>query len=210
MKRVPIRRTDVEKVQAGDYFDGVKRYYDQVSEITVVKVFSGEFYVTADPGEMLCTILGSCVAACIRDPVTKIGGMNHFLLPGSTTSQGDSARFGAFAMEQLINEILKLGASRERLEMKVFGGGNVIDSSAMIGDKNATFVKKFLKDEGFKIASEHLGGKHPRRIHYFPETGKVFMRVLHRKEDDQKVLKEEKQYQSKITKRQGKTDVELF
>lgn len=209
MTHIPIRRTDSERVQVGDYYDGVKRYFDQVSEITVVKVFSGEYYVTADRGEMLVTILGSCVAACIRDPDLRVGGMNHFLLPGVDGATGESARFGAFAMEQLVNEIIKLGGKKNRLEVKVFGGGNVINNSAMIGDKNAEFVCKFIKDEGMKIASQDLGGKQPRRIHYFPDTGRVMMRKLNRKED-LRIVDEESVYATKVKKKTKASDVELF
>ncbi len=212
MKKVPIRRTDTEKNQAGDYYDGVKRYYDQVSELTIVKVFSGDCYVTNQPGEMIVTILGSCISACIRDPVTNIGGMNHFLLPGENqgdSGKGNAARFGAFAMEELINGIMKLGGKRERFEVKVFGGANVIESSAMIGTKNVEFVRRYLKDEGLRIASEDMGGDYPRRIHYFPDTGRLMMRKLRRK-DDMKIIAEEKAYQSKIEKAKPTTGVELF
>lgn len=215
MQKVPIRRTDTEKVQVGDYYDGVKRYYDQNLEMTVVKLMTGDCYVTAEPREMLVTILGSCISVCARDPVAKIGGMNHFLLPGSMKSgvvKGDagySTRFGAFAMEELINGILKLGGHKDRMEIKVFGGGNVINNSAMIGSKNANFAKEFLKMEGFKIAAEDVCGEYPRRIHYFPDTGKVMMRKLQRKEDF-RIVEEEKKYQQKIGDKKPKTEVELF
>ncbi len=209
--RVPMRRTDREKVQAGDYYDGNKRYYDQIAEITVIKLFSGECYVTSEPGEMIATILGSCVSACIRDPIAGVGGMNHFLLPGSSNiSREESMRFGAFAMEQLINELLKIGGKKERFEVKVFGGGNVIESSAKIGDKNAIFVREYLKREGLRIHAEDLGGTLPRRIHYFPENGKIMMRKLKRK-DDLRIIEEEKRFevQAEHTAHDG-GDVELF
>ena len=203
----PQRRTDKEKAQAGDYYGGPDRYYDQVSEITVVKLYSGDYYATATPGEMIMTILGSCVAACIRDPHVNIGGMNHFLLPGDTHAENSldpSTRYGAFAMEKLINEILKLGGRRERLEVKLFGGANVINNSTMIGAKNVEFVRRYVKEEGLRVAAEDLGGTQPRRLHYYPDTGKVMMRALRRK-DDLRIVEEESAYEQKLT-HSGSTD----
>lgn len=216
MRKVPIRRTDTEKVQAGDFYDGIKRYYDQNLELTVVKLMTGDCYVTNEPHEMLVTILGSCVSACIRDPVAGVGGMNHILLPGSgdvdKAVRGDpgySTRFGVYAMEELINGILKLGGRKERLETKIFGGGNVIKNSALIGTKNIKFVKEFLKNERISIHAEDVGGSHPRRIHYFPDSGKVRMRALLRK-DDLRIVEEEKTYQREVVKHKDEQDVELF
>ena len=115
-----------------------------------VKIFSGDWHVSTKANEVLITILGSCVSACIRDPIAGIGGMNHFLLPGdeSVVAQvSDAARYGVFAMESLINGILKAGGRKDRLEFKVFGGGNVINNSQKIGSKNAAFIRNFLKNE---------------------------------------------------------------
>lgn len=208
------RKTDREKKQVGDYFTGSNRYYDQNLELTVIKIHSGDWYVNDDKGEMIVTILGSCIAACIRDPKIQIGGMNHFLLPSSTAKSfsdtGDtSTRYGMFAMEVLINEILKRGGSRARLEAKVFGGGNVIESSAMIGDKNVAFVIDYLESEHIPILASDLGDTYPRRVHYFPDTGKVLMRRLRRKEDFQ-IVKEEKAYESSLIKKPNEGDAELF
>ncbi len=207
------RRTNAEKVQVGDYFAGSDRYYDQVSETTVVKVFSGDCYTTANNGEMLVTILGSCIAACIRDPLAQVGGMNHFLLPDSNNVGDAPTRYGAYAMEKLINDLLKKGAQKSRLEIKVFGGGNVIKSSAMIGDKNVKFIRDYLGKEGLRIIQEDLGGTSPRRIHYYPDTGKVMMRKLNRKEDYEQVEQEESTYEKAITiksKKEVEGQVELF
>lgn len=210
------RRAEREGTVVGDYFDQkVRRYFDEVQEYTVVKVFSGECYIADKPGEMMVTILGSCVAACIRDPEMGIGGMNHFLLPGGDShaekmAKTDAAnRYGSYAMEELINGLLSRGAKRNRLEIKLFGGGNVIDSSAMIGDKNVRFVRQFLRNEGLPIATENLGGDLPRRIHYYPDTGKVMMRTLQRK-SDMRIVAEEKKYAEKITKKEVEGDIELF
>lgn len=178
----------------------------------VVKLFSGDWHVSPKPGEMIATILGSCVSACIRDPYAKIGGMNHFLLPGSEaiiTKASDAARYGVFAMESLINGILKAGGRKDRLEVKVFGGGNVIDSSARIGSKNAAFIRDFLKQEGLQIAAEDLEGDLPRRLHYYPDTGKVLMRRLKRKED-MAVVADEKRYVESIAKKPIEGEIDLF
>ena len=149
-----------------------RRFFDTTHSAWMVKVFPGEFYVTRQPDEILVTVLGSCVSACIRDPVIGVGGMNHFMLAkGHSGGWGDdpqSARFGNFAMEKLINELIKAGCSRERMEIKVFGGGNVIDASTAIGSDNAEFVLRYLEAEGLRCAAEDLGGSYPRRIHYYP------------------------------------------
>ena len=176
-----------------------------------VKLISGDCYVS-EKGEILDTILGSCIAACIRDPILRVGGMNHFLLPGSETmvaKLSDAARYGVFAMEQLINGLLKIGARKDRLEVKVFGGGNVINNSARIGSKNAEFVRQFLSDEGLRIVSEDLEGDAPRRVHYYSDTGKVLLKKLSRK-DDMGVLEEEKRYSNKLITRPVEGDIDLF
>lgn len=210
-RNIPIRRTDVEKTQVGDYYDGVDRYFDHNSEKVVVKLMSGDCYATADRNEMIVTILGSCIAACVRDPITNVGGMNHFLLPGDFESSAlnESARYGTFAMEKLINQILNLGGKKDRLEIKIFGGANVIENSSMIGQKNVNFIKNFLKADGFTIASEHVGGTAPRRIHYYPDSGKVMMRLLKRKED-MKVVQKEEVFRSSLRKNPLEGEIELF
>lgn len=189
--------------QESDYNDGDKKYFDHGSEQTVVKIYSGDCYVAKKKGEMLMTILGSCVSACIRDPVTGIGGMNHFLLPKvnheSLLDTMGTTRYGAFAMEKLINEILKLGGRKERLEVKLFGGGNINNNSKMIGDENVKFIKEYVKNENLNVVAEHLGGNTPRRVHFFPDSGKVMIRVLQGLED-MAIVEKEKALQEKVTK----------
>jgi len=194
-----------------DLLSDNKRVYDPQTGMDIVKIFSGDWYVTDKANEMVATILGSCVAACIRDPVLGVGGMNHFLLPGDTNNvpENEAARYGVFAMESLINGILKKGGQKNRLEIKVFGGGNVIKNSAKIGSKNAAFVRSFLKNEGLKITSEDLEGEYPRRVHYYPSTGKVMLRKLQRK-DDMKIIEQEKAYQQKIVAKPVEGDIDLF
>lgn len=195
-----------------EYFHGSKRFYDPKEKVTVIKIFSGDWYVSTSKDEMVSTILGSCVSACIRDPHIGVGGMNHFLLPGDKTmdnKHSDAARYGMFAMERLINGIMKAGGNKERLEVKVFGGGNVTRNSARIGSRNAEFIRDFLRKEGLRKVSEDLEGEHPRRVHYYPSTGKVMMRLLLRK-DDLVVAQEEYFYERGIMNKPIAGDIELF
>jgi chemotaxis protein CheD len=163
----------------------------------LVKVYPGEYQVTSKPDETLVTVLGSCVSACIRDPVTGFGGMNHFMLAedqdGKWGSEVMSARYGNYAMEKLINELIKSGCPRERMEIKVFGGGNVIDSRQAVGTKNSEFVLRYLGDEGLKCTAKDLGGDFPRRIQYTPATGRVVRRLLGRT-DANPIAHDETQY----------------
>lgn len=208
-ERLAQEKRNKQEMPVAEYFKGNKRFHDDAEDIDVVKIFSGDWYVSTQGGEMLATILGSCVSACIRDPICRIGGMNHFLLPGDDSEMSDSARYGVFAMESLINGILTNGGQKHRLEVKVFGGGNVINNSARIGSKNAKFIREFLKKEGYRIASEDLEGDHPRRLHYFPDTGKVMMRLLKRKED-MAVVEEEDRYKKEIMAHSNDSNIELF
>lgn len=192
------------------------RYYDARVGMNVVMVLPGRHHVTVSPNEMIVTLLGSCVAACIRDPIAAVGGLNHFLLPesesGSWGKTVDAAmRYGNHAMETLINDIIKLGGSRSRLEVKVFGGARVIEgaSTLSVGQKNVEFVQEYLKNEGFDIAAAHLGGGMPRRIHYFPITGRVQMRQLKRA-TDKDLFNKEMTYRSQIRVDDHEDEAELF
>ncbi len=216
MKEIPIRHSDREPNQVGDYYDKkLKRYYDHVSERTVVKLYTGDCYATSDPQELLVTILGSCVAVCARDPIAMIGGMNHILLPGSGTQtvlnkmSTEATRYGAFAMEKLINSILKKGGDKSRLEVKMFGGAQVMASASMIGDRNIEFVTDYLRNEELKIAAKDVGGTLPRRIHYYVDTGKVQVRRLKRK-DDLVIVEKENAFTSKETSSKKEANFELF
>jgi chemotaxis protein CheD len=146
-----------------------------------VHLIQGECRVSADPAVVLATTLGSCVAACIRDPVAGVGGMNHFLLPQSDDAEGlVSLRYGAFAMELLVNGLLGAGAKRGRLQAKLFGGGRLSDGLSDIGDKNSRFARDFLEREGIAFAGGSLGGAQARRIQFWPVTGRVRQLVLAR------------------------------
>ena len=190
-----------------------RRAADRDPNVKVTTLISGDYFVTDQPHQMIVTILGSCVAACMRDPVMKIGGMNHFLLPEnpdlSLRHSDDATRYGAYAMEQLINGIIKLGGLKQRLEVKVFGGGNVMKSSTMIGARNIAFVRAFLKKEGLPIVSEDLGDTYPRRLRYYPDTGKVMLLKLKRKGDDA-VLAKEASFIQTLAAKPVEGSIELF
>ena len=140
-----------------------------------VHIVQGEHYVTEDPEVVLTTILGSCVAACLRDPVAGVGGMNHFLLPGGDPRKGDedSVRYGVHAMELLVNALLAKGARRERLEAKLFGGARLITGLTDVGEMNATFAEEFLRREGLNHVGGSLRGDAGRRIQYWPGSGRA-------------------------------------
>ncbi len=190
-----------------------RRIFDSESGSWVVRIPPGEYYVTSKRDEVIATILGSCVAACVRDPQKGIGGMNHFMLPqggaGSWGDDGQSTRYGNFAMEKLLNELIKAGCVRERLEIKVFGGGNVTNARTLIGTQNVQFVLDYLKSEGLPIAAQDLGGTLPRRIHYNPQNGRVVRRLMKTMESDL-LIKEETDYQKSISSKKIAGDIELF
>lgn len=191
---------------------GGRRFYDSASASWIVKVFPGEYYVTSKADEVLVTVLGSCVSACIRDLRLGIGGMNHFMLAEGTRGgwgASESTRYGNFAMEKLINELLKAGCSRETMEIKVFGGGNVTDTNNAIGTQNAEFVLRYLRDEGLRYAAQDLGGQQPRRIHYYPSTGRVVRRLLGGTETFN-VTREETAYAQSLRSKKTAGDIELF
>jgi len=144
-----------------------------------IHVGQGEHHVTSDPDAMLTTILGSCVSMCLRDPATGVGGMNHFLLPeGAGFGTDAGRRYGAYAMEVLINDCLKAGASRERLEAKLFGGGRMFDSLRDVGVANADFAERFLRDEGIAVVGSSLRGTGGRRVQYWPASGRALQRPV--------------------------------
>jgi chemotaxis protein CheD len=207
-----------EKVQGGQAEEVEhRRWFDPNFKIMAVKVLPGEHYVSTAGQEMIVTVLGSCVAACIWDQRLKIGGMNHFMLPESNSDGAPvdkSMRYGNYAMEQLINDLMRRGARRESLEIKVFGGGNVLTgmgagSGMPIGDRNAAFVHRYLREEGLRIAAEDLGGQHPRRIHFFPRIGKV-IRLFLKKDVERAVLNREMSYRTRLKDVPVEGDVELF
>ena len=158
-------------------------YYDRTFDTDAAKILPGEYYFTCKD-MLIVTVLGSCVSACIRDRVSGIGGMNHFMLPdggGDADSPvSASMRYGTYAMEVLINDLLKAGARRENLEAKVFGGGNVLRGfiAINVGERNAQFVRYYLRAENIRIVAEDLNDIYPRKVYFFPLTGKVLVKKL--------------------------------
>lgn len=139
-----------------------------------ITVMRGEYHVVLEGDVVLTTILGSCVAACIRDPYARTGGMNHFLLPGSGgRSSLDAQSYGVHLMELLVNGLLQRGAMRHRLEAKLFGGARTIDGLSDIGAMNASFAETFLRNEGISVVGGDLGGDRGRRVEYWPLTGRA-------------------------------------
>ena len=144
----------------------------QVCE-TIIPVIQGQFRVSNSRTEVLSTVLGSCVAACLFDPVAKVGGMNHFLLPGSDPGAGNNIKYGAHSMEQLINGMLKLGAARHRIEAQLFGAGSIGGNFGHIGENNARFANDFVRAEGFALKKSDLGGGTGRRLKFYPGLGEA-------------------------------------
>ncbi|OPX54110.1 chemoreceptor glutamine deamidase CheD [Oceanospirillum multiglobuliferum] len=191
-----------------------KIYFDRSFDCQVAKILPGEFYVTSS-NMAISTVLGSCVSACIRDKKLHIGGMNHFMLPGNSDVYNPlsaSARYGSYAMEMLINDILKRGASRENLEAKVFGGGNVLASmtTSNVGKRNAQFVLDYLKFESIPVVAQDLLDTCPRKVIFFPTTGKVLMKRLHNEQIDREVQTVEKLYSQSLGQAPVSNDIELF
>lgn len=190
-------------------------YFDRTFNCDAAKISPGEYYYT-DKDMLIVTVLGSCVSACIRDTRSGIGGMNHFMLPESGSADRDSPvsesmRYGTYAMEVLINQLLRNGARRENLEAKIFGGGNVLRSFTTnnVGDRNAAFVKKYLKDEGIKVTGEDLLDIFPRKVYYFPKTGKVLVKKL-KQLNNYTLVKREQAYSSKLQTNEVGGDIDLF
>ena len=196
-------------------FSDISRYWDRQREIYAAKILPGEYYVTTNK-ELIVTVLGSCVSACIRDPAMAIGGMNHFMLPASADMSASSfnslaTRYGNFAMEKLINDILKNGGRREALEIKLFGGGKVIAhmNHADVGNRNIQFAREYVAMEGFNVAAEDLGDIFPRKVVYDPISGKVQIKKL-RKLHNETVAQREQGYLETIIEAPAAGDIELF
>ena len=200
-------------------FEKIQRYWDPGLSHWNAKILPGEYYVTRSD-EAITTVLGSCISACIRDPAAQVGGMNHFMLPEDSSSgdgnrwldpvAGLATRYGSHAMESLINELLKLGASRSRFEIKLFGAGRILASVTDVGARNIEFVHEYLKTEGFRAMAEDLGDIFPRRVAYFPTSGKVKVRRL-RPLEATAIAERERKYLTDIgTGASQGGDVELF
>jgi chemotaxis protein CheD len=192
------------------------RFYSQKLKKTVVMLMAGEYYATQD-GEVLYTVLGSCIATCIYDDERNMAGMNHFLLPGMLRPDEMLScrvgRYGMFAMELLIGELIKLGARRESLRAKVFGGGRVLQFRKDDGDvtgSNIRFAKKFLELEGIPTATADLGGNSGRKILFFSDTHRVLLKRFDMTKET-RAFEDERTYKNKVfQKRLEKSPVVMF
>lgn len=199
---------------AGEPIFSPNLYFDNSFDIEAAKILPGEYYVTKRD-MVLVTVLGSCVAACIRDKVSGIGGMNHFMLPDgnrdSDNPNNASARYGTYAMEMMINQLMKMGARRSNLEAKIFGGGSVIRGlkTINVGQRNAEFAVSYLKTEGITIASQDLLDVCSRKVYFFPNSGRVLVKKL-RTMHNETIFAREQAYGDKLRAVDIQGDVELF
>ena len=193
-----------------EIFAHINRYRDRTNNCIAAKLMPGEFYISKNR-EMITTVLGSCVSACIYDPTMRIGGMNHFMLPACTSARNneESARYGLFAMESLINELLKNGCRKSNLRVKLFGGGQIIQNMSDIGKKNIQFARTFLHAEGLVLEASDLGLIYPRKVNFYPHTGKAMVKRL--KTLHNSVIQDrEKQYFASLNKEELAGEIELF
>lgn len=190
-----------------------QKYFDRRINDETIFVLPGNHFVQMSGQNSISTLLGSCVSACIRDTTSQAGGLNHFLLPvqDSSESNGQSMRYGVYAMEVLINDLLKSGSKKVNLQAKIFGGAKVISTSAAttVGTENSDFVREYLKSENIPIVAEDLGGDTPRRIYFYPHNGKVSVLKVVSIESNQ-IREREQEMRMAALKQKKSGDVELF
>ena len=197
-------------------FEAINRYWDARSQSIAAKILPGEYYVTLN-AELITTVLGSCVSACIRDRILGIGGMNHFLLPlnkgeawsAKTEIASLPNRYGNYAMEHMINDILKNGGKKKNLEVKIFGGSQIIQGMTSIGESNINFVRNYLEVEELNIVAADVGGVNPRKVNYFPKTGKVMVKRIRELHNDT-IVKRETAYIESLGEEASQGSVDLF
>lgn len=211
----PPASQKMEKCLRG--FHNINRYWDRTHDIFAAKILPGEYYVTSN-NEAIVTVLGSCVSACVRDTIFGIGGMNHFMLPldrsakrTDISAMSNAGRYGNFAMEKMINDILKHGGSRENLEVKIFGGGRVLQNmqSLDVGNGNINFVREYIETEHLQLVGEDVGDIYPRKVIYFPLTGKAKVKKL-RQMHNNTIIERETSYMSTLEVKPEESDIELF
>jgi len=197
-------------------FESINRYWDARNQTIAAKILPGEYYVTSGQ-ELITTVLGSCVSACIRDRITGVGGMNHFLLPLSPGETWSSAteiislanRYGNYAMEHLINDILKNGGKKNNLEIKIFGGSQIIHGMSDIGASNIEFVRNYAAVEGLDIVAADVSGTNPRKVVYYPHSGRVMVKRI-RELHNSTILKRESAYIESLGDKSQEGEIELF
>lgn len=199
-----------------EHFSHVRRMRDNRFPHEIASILPGEFFVSREP-MVVYTVLGSCISACIRDPIAGVGGMNHFMLPAPKEHQsgdawgGESTRYGSFAMEQLINGILMRGGKKQRLEIKLFGAGKIYEGNIDVGARNTEWVLHYLKEEGLPIAKSDLGDVFPRKVYYFTDSGRVLMKKIERIKN-RTIFERENEYEKNLRQeqQQPQSDVTLF
>jgi len=194
-------------------FSHIRRMQDTRFPYEIAVILPGEYFVSSEP-RVVYTVLGSCISVCLRDPLVHVGGMNHFMLSAPTSGGGhdswaDSGRYGSFAMEMLINDILKRGGRKERLEAKVFGGGKIYDGAMDIGAANAAWALDYLEREGVPLMKANVGDVCPRKVYFFTDSGKVLLKKLDRLVA-KAIAEEEGQYQRKLQRAPVESEVTLF
>ena len=212
---VAERRRVAQPLQPLPGFEHLHRFWDPNQACTVVKILPGEFYVSRED-EQVGTVLGSCVSACIHDPVRHLGGMNHFMLPEPkgagdswSAANGRAARYGSEAMEQLINALIKAGSRREDFSIKLFGGGRVLAQMTDVGKRNIEFVHRYLATEALRVVAEDLGDVYPRQVQFYPQSGRVRVRQL-RRQGDAALVAGESSYLKQLANDPIQGEVELF
>ncbi len=209
-----VEGLDARRVVRG--FEHLRRFLEPDTGRMSVKILPGEYYTTLQD-EVITTVLGSCVSACLHDPEVGVGGMNHFMLPEPSThggrwgdtAAGRSARYGSDAMEQLVNAILKAGGERKRLRAKIFGGGRVLAQMTDIGKRNIDFVRQYLQTESLALTAEDVGGMQPRQVRFYPHSGRVQVRRLDRVADTG-LAERERRYLKQLADAPIQGGVELF
>ena len=201
--RLEQLRAQVRKPGEASFF-----FYDAHFRNDAVKILPGEYFVHNED-LLIMTTLGSCIAACLWDRNTGIGGMNHFMLPEGA---GESGRYGSYAMELLINEMMKRGASRMSMEAKVFGGGQVVTgmSSMNVGERNTNFVIDYLKTERIPIMSKDVLDVYPRKVCFLPKSGKAMVKRLATANADAVVAQDRAAAQRAVPGATGGGSVDLF
>jgi len=198
-------------------FDHVNRFWNRQLDMEMVKILPGEYYVTFSD-EVISTVLGSCISVCICDKKLGIGGMNHFMLPENKNGSGDewqdkqigrATRYGVDAMEHLVNDILKNGGRKNHFEIKICGGGRMMEKMSDVGKGNIEFIQNYLRNEGYKITSEDVGNIFPRKVRYFPKTGQLQVKKLQSLYNDT-IYKRENDYQNNLKTSDLAGEVELF
>lgn len=194
------------------------RHFNSKFQAEVIIIHPGEYYATEED-TIISTILGSCVAVALHDPTLRIGGLNHFMLPGSIDSKRgfnqESAKYGLFAMEILVNELLKRGANKRNLTAKVFGGGHVLHASTAgnVPRSNVEFAIEFLQTEGIPIKASDVGGTQARKLFFYPTTAKVLLKRIVSSTAVHEVEEEETEYLKRIREERNKKkrgEVTLF